>query len=141
MVCCELERGGKRCWREKSGVRPEVVVLEEGERRWRLGLMRGKKGLDAAETAEEVEDLRRRRIGVSRAVVVASLVVSCGGDVCVGKGMEVGKRPEVDTVVERRLRPGKRVGEVSDESGNVDRRWRKRRRKLQRVSRRRRGVF
>jgi hypothetical protein len=118
-------------------VRPEEVVLEEGERRWKLGLMKGKKGLDAAETAEEVEDLLRRRKDVSREVVASSsLGVSCGGDVCVGKEMEVGKRRVVDTVVERRLRPGKRVGEVSDESGDVDRRWRKRRRKLQRGSRR-----
>lgn len=83
---------------------PEVEVQEEGERRWRMGLKKGKKGLDAAETAEEVEDLRRRRKGVSREVaVVALLDVSYGGDVCVGKETEVGKRRVVDTVVERRL--------------------------------------
>lgn len=44
MACSVLERGEKRCWREKSGVTPEGVVEEGDERRWRKGLMKGKKG-------------------------------------------------------------------------------------------------
>lgn len=76
------------------------------ERRASMGRKKGKKGFDADETTEEVEGLRRRRKGVSREVAVAmaaSLDVSCGGDVCVGKATEVRKRTVVDTVVQRRL--------------------------------------
>lgn len=99
MGCYVLERGERRCWREKSGVKPEEVV-EEDERRWKKGLMKGRKDSDAA---QEVEGLRRRRKGVFRAaVVVVSPAVSCGGDVGVEKATEVRKKTVVDTVVERR---------------------------------------
>lgn len=67
-----------------------------------MGRKKGKKGFDEDETTEEVEELRRRRKGVSREVAV-SLDVSCGGGVCGGRETEVRRMMVVDTVVERRL--------------------------------------
>lgn len=102
-----------------------------GERWVRMGRRMGRMCLDEVEREEEeeVEGLRLRRKGVSREVE-ASLDGSCGGGGSVGKARGVRRRVVVvDTAVERRWGLGRRVGGVSGESGDVDRRKRRRKRR------------